>query len=79
LHEDRHVRRRGLILIASGRGALRVCTRGSGGGCEPERHGSDARAELASLWALYRPQLDDYVVRALDPTAAPSYGVPGDL
>jgi uncharacterized Ntn-hydrolase superfamily protein len=36
-------------------------------------------AELASLWALYRPQLDDYVTRALDPTAAPSYGVPGDL
>jgi hypothetical protein len=27
---------------------------------------------------VYRPQLDDYVTRALDPTAAPSYGVPGD-
>jgi uncharacterized Ntn-hydrolase superfamily protein len=34
--------------------------------------------ELASLWALYQPQLDDYVTRALNPDAAPSYGVPGD-
>ena len=34
--------------------------------------------ELAALWAVYKPQLEDYVTRALDPTAAPSYGVPGD-
>jgi uncharacterized Ntn-hydrolase superfamily protein len=33
---------------------------------------------LASLWDIYKPQLDAYVTRALDPTAAPSYGVPGD-
>jgi uncharacterized Ntn-hydrolase superfamily protein len=33
---------------------------------------------LARLWALYKPQLEDYVTRALDPTAAPTYGVPGD-
>lgn len=33
---------------------------------------------LAALWALYKPQLADYVRRALDPEAAPSYGVPGD-
>lgn len=33
---------------------------------------------LADLWALYQPQLDAYVQRALNPTAAPSYGVPGD-
>ena len=26
----------------------------------------------------YRPQMQDYLTRALDPTAAPSYGVPGD-
>jgi uncharacterized Ntn-hydrolase superfamily protein len=38
----------------------------------------DPIAELAALWARYQPQLDDYVIRALDPTAAPSYGVPGD-
>lgn len=33
---------------------------------------------LASLWALYKPQLDAYVTRAINPTGAPSYGVPGD-
>lgn len=33
---------------------------------------------LARLWDLYKPQLDAYVQRALDPRAAPSYGVPGD-
>ncbi|TYC64385.1 DUF1028 domain-containing protein [Rhodobacterales bacterium] len=33
---------------------------------------------LKTLWHLYKPQLEDYVTRALDPTAAPSYGVPGD-
>ncbi len=34
--------------------------------------------ELAALWALWRPQMHDYVTRALNPSAAPSYGVPGD-
>ena len=33
---------------------------------------------LAGLWEIYRPQLDAYVLRALDPSAAPSFGVPGD-
>lgn len=33
---------------------------------------------IADLWTLYQPQLDAYVQRALDPRAAPSYGVPGD-
>ena len=33
---------------------------------------------IATAWDVYKPQLDDYVTRALDPTAAPSYGVPGD-
>jgi uncharacterized Ntn-hydrolase superfamily protein len=33
---------------------------------------------LAALWALWAPQLDAYVTRALDPERAPSYGVPGD-
>ena len=33
---------------------------------------------LAGLWEIYKPQLDAYVHRALDPRAAPSYGVPGD-
>lgn len=35
--------------------------------------------ELAALWSLWEPQLDDYVNRALNPGAAPSYGVPGDM
>ncbi len=30
-------------------------------------------------WAVYEPQIDDYVTRAFDPREAPSYGVPGDL
>ena len=34
--------------------------------------------ELAKIWEVYRPQVDDYVTRALNPTMAPSYGVPGD-
>jgi uncharacterized Ntn-hydrolase superfamily protein len=34
--------------------------------------------ELATLWELYKPQLDAYVTRALDPSQAPSYGVPGN-
>lgn len=34
--------------------------------------------ELAKLWELYKPQLDAYLKRALDPREAPSYGVPGD-
>jgi uncharacterized Ntn-hydrolase superfamily protein len=34
--------------------------------------------ELARLWTVWGPQADDYVQRALDPAAAPSFGVPGD-
>jgi uncharacterized Ntn-hydrolase superfamily protein len=33
----------------------------------------DPVSELAALWEMYRPQLDDYVQRALDPSKAPSY------
>jgi uncharacterized Ntn-hydrolase superfamily protein len=35
-------------------------------------------AALRKLWDAYRPQMHDYVTRALDPSAAPRYGVPGD-
>ena len=38
----------------------------------------DPVAALAALWRLWRPQADAYRTRALDPAAAPSYGVPGD-
>jgi uncharacterized Ntn-hydrolase superfamily protein len=34
--------------------------------------------ELAKLWALWKPQMHDYVTRALNPSSAPAYGVPGD-
>ncbi len=34
--------------------------------------------ELEELWLAYQPQLQDYLTRALNPTLAPSYGVPGD-
>lgn len=33
---------------------------------------------IATAWSVYKPQLDAYVSRALDPRAAPSFGVPGD-
>jgi len=38
----------------------------------------DPAAELAGLWLRWQPLAADYVARALDPAAAPSYGVPGD-
>jgi uncharacterized Ntn-hydrolase superfamily protein len=38
----------------------------------------DPITELVRLWTIWRPQEADYVRRALDPTSAPSYGVPGD-
>ena len=38
----------------------------------------DPVAELISLWERYQPQVEDYIRRALDPAAAPSFGVPGD-
>ena len=38
----------------------------------------DPAAELARLLALWLPQKRDYLTRALDPSGAPSYGVPGD-
>jgi uncharacterized Ntn-hydrolase superfamily protein len=41
-------------------------------------HETDPIGELASLWALWKPQMDAYVTRALNPSTAPSYGVPGD-
>jgi len=36
-------------------------------------------AELLDIWRVYEPQAEDYTTRALDPSQAPSYGVPGDL
>jgi uncharacterized Ntn-hydrolase superfamily protein len=38
----------------------------------------DPIGDLAALWQLWQPQKNDYRVRGVDPTQAPSYGVPGD-
>lgn len=35
-------------------------------------------AKLRQLWTDYEPQMIDYLNRAIDPSAAPSYGVAGD-
>lgn len=39
---------------------------------------SDPVQSLQGLWQAYQPQMQDYLMRALDPSQAPSYGVPGD-
>ena len=33
---------------------------------------------VETAWQIYKPQMAAYVQRAMDPTQAPSYGVPGD-
>jgi uncharacterized Ntn-hydrolase superfamily protein len=38
----------------------------------------DPLADLTALVRVWLPQRDDYITRALNPAAAPSYGVPGD-
>jgi uncharacterized Ntn-hydrolase superfamily protein len=39
---------------------------------------ADPVEELSSLWRRWQPLAADYVTRALEPSLAPSYGVPGD-
>jgi len=39
----------------------------------------DPIAKMYARWAVYEPQIEDYITRAIDPRKAPSYGVPGDL
>jgi uncharacterized Ntn-hydrolase superfamily protein len=39
----------------------------------------DPISDLAEAWAVWKPQAEDYVTRALNPSTAPSYGVPGDI
>ena len=36
-------------------------------------------ADLSKIWQIYQPQMAAYVQRAINPSAAPSYGVPGDV
>lgn len=42
-------------------------------------HETDPIGELARLWELWEPQLEAYVSRGINPSVAPSYGVPGDM
>lgn len=39
---------------------------------------ADPITELSQLWQAYKPQMQDYLTRAIDPRSAPGYGVPGD-
>ena len=39
----------------------------------------DPISKMIAGWLVYEPQIEDYVTRALDPSRAPAYGVPGDL
>ncbi|MDE2446027.1 MAG: DUF1028 domain-containing protein [Alphaproteobacteria bacterium] len=39
---------------------------------------TDPIKTLRKLWEDYKPQMGAYLQRAIDPTKAPSYGVPGD-
>jgi len=53
---------------------------------EPDGPSADLRLDwhddpigtLGLAWEVYQPQMAAYIQRALDPTVAPSYGVPGD-
>lgn len=35
-------------------------------------------AELVKIWTVYEPQMEAYVSRAINPSVAPSFGVPGN-
>ena len=41
-------------------------------------HDVDPIVELARIWDIYAPQIEDYIARALNPRDAPRFGVPGD-
>jgi len=41
-------------------------------------YSDDPIGDLVALWQLWAPQKNDYRTRGVDPTQAPSYGVPGD-
>jgi uncharacterized Ntn-hydrolase superfamily protein len=38
----------------------------------------DPIGQLTALWERWKVEMEAYVARALNPSAAPSYGVPGD-
>ena len=42
-------------------------------------HENNPVSILQDLWNQYKPQMQDYITRAFNPSDAPSYGVPGDM
>lgn len=42
-------------------------------------HDENPIGALKRLWQDFQPQMSAYITRALNPEAAPSYGVPGDM
>jgi uncharacterized Ntn-hydrolase superfamily protein len=41
-------------------------------------YAEDPATVLGQLWSRWRPEMDAYVTRALNPSGAPKFGVPGD-
>jgi uncharacterized Ntn-hydrolase superfamily protein len=41
-------------------------------------YAEDPATSLGQLWSRWRPEMDAYVTRALNPSGAPRFGVPGD-
>ena len=42
-------------------------------------HDTDPVGALGQMWQRWKPEMDAYVTRALNPGAAPSFGVPGTI
>jgi uncharacterized Ntn-hydrolase superfamily protein len=89
-HEGEHLAERLLRALEAGAAAggeagplhsagLRVSDRHVFPICELRFDWSETPiADLRRGWEVYRPQMGDYLQRAIDPTQAPGYGVPGD-
>ncbi len=89
-HADDHLAERLLKSVEAGLDAggeegdvrsagVKVCHEHDWPICELRVDWHDAPiAELRRVWEIYRPQMDAYIARALDPRDVPSYGVPGD-
>ena len=76
-----------ILIVDDERGireTLRAVLEDEGFECEAVGSGEECleavgrRSFGCVLLDVWLPQRDDYVTRGLDPTAAPSYGVPGD-
>ena len=53
--------------------------RGGGRATKDRMTATEIRSPISSAYGrLYKPQLEAYVARAIDPSSSPSFGVPGD-